>query len=567
MKITEIKNVLSIFMDNSTDKAILIDGPWGCGKTYEILQFIKKHKDTDIYYLSLFGLESIDEINTALYQLVNKGVNIVINEARVITKAIKVLPILGDISEALEYQLNLIDRKQIKGNTIIIFDDLERLSDTVGYTNLLGYINSLFLSGSRFICLMSSQRLSDNLNRKKEFDDFKEKVFDRIFYIRESNKELIAGMFDSLSEDEFEELYPLFESNIRMAVKTKGFFQNLYVRFEEKSVDMLDGDFSLGNIIKGCIIAISICLKTFPAYEKKKDDKSYYDAYVKLLGCETTNGFMYYKSICKDFLNINKNEELVFALINAFKYDDYSSLDRLLSMPKVIAPNTILQQEFYYLSDDNKRLYCETVSEMIKSGDFSWDPTFIKILTQVVVYSDKSFSKEEISIIANHLVNSKADIELFDLDLKWELYGIYDKEKTNSRNFLKQLTEETEKQFALKIINEMDLSWSHQNCEKIETLTERLTYWKSPEKAGILSHFIKQDFYFPDLSADISHQSWTYAHHMTRLVNNNDLGECFKKFAYDKCSIDINNQSMKDRFETLIQQYIDSSFTFPDISK
>ena len=41
MKTSDIKEILKNFIYNPMYKSILIDGPWGCGKTYEINQFIK----------------------------------------------------------------------------------------------------------------------------------------------------------------------------------------------------------------------------------------------------------------------------------------------------------------------------------------------------------------------------------------------------------------------------------------------------------------------------------------------------------------------------------------------
>lgn len=70
MNIVKINEVLENFIMNKETKSILIDGPWGCGKTYQINEFMKKfinNKTNKIYYLSLFGLESIDEIHTTLY--------------------------------------------------------------------------------------------------------------------------------------------------------------------------------------------------------------------------------------------------------------------------------------------------------------------------------------------------------------------------------------------------------------------------------------------------------------------------------------------------------------------
>lgn len=53
-----------------TGKIILIDGPWGSGKTFEVKRFIDKGKGKK-YYASLFGVESLKELTETLYCLVH----------------------------------------------------------------------------------------------------------------------------------------------------------------------------------------------------------------------------------------------------------------------------------------------------------------------------------------------------------------------------------------------------------------------------------------------------------------------------------------------------------------
>ena len=52
-------------------KSILINGRWGCGKTYLISKFIDKeqelYKDIPCYYLSAFGFKTIEELHTKVY--------------------------------------------------------------------------------------------------------------------------------------------------------------------------------------------------------------------------------------------------------------------------------------------------------------------------------------------------------------------------------------------------------------------------------------------------------------------------------------------------------------------
>ena len=154
MKVTDLNRILLEFYNNQIiGKAILIDGKWGCGKTYQIKEFLKEHVG-NCHYISLFGLESIDEINSKLYSEIHTTKSFFKKGAMLVSKAISAVPYVGGIGDALEYQMS---GKSInpKDTRYIIFDDLERLSNKISYIDLLGYFNNLFLSNVKIICCIS----------------------------------------------------------------------------------------------------------------------------------------------------------------------------------------------------------------------------------------------------------------------------------------------------------------------------------------------------------------------------------------------------------------------------
>ena len=65
---------LKKFIDSEYN-IILIDGPWGSGKTYLLNEYIDtlNQDEVKVYYVSLHGMKNIDEINTNLYMKVHKN--------------------------------------------------------------------------------------------------------------------------------------------------------------------------------------------------------------------------------------------------------------------------------------------------------------------------------------------------------------------------------------------------------------------------------------------------------------------------------------------------------------
>ena len=339
-----LESVLHNFVSNPSYKSLLIDGPWGCGKTYEAKEFIKSNKKKKIYYLSLFGLESIDEINTALYSQTKKKEITLKKGAVLLTKAIKAIPRISNLSDALEYQLDAKANLKVKKKAIIIFDDLERLSKKIQYIDLMGYINSLYLSGCRFVCLMSSGNIEDK--RKKDFDDFKEKVFDCIYKISNFDGKVVDDLYSEFNLENISDIYDLFESNIRLAQKTKAFYKVIVDRMKKCSEKHID--FSDISILKACVFAVNICFKSFE-YKPEKDDVIY-KFYCEKYGTIMANNILYFKTskVYNSFYSIPQFSSIVESLVEAFLFQNYDSFDKIYYAPMVSQKDSILDNEFYY---------------------------------------------------------------------------------------------------------------------------------------------------------------------------------------------------------------------------
>lgn len=166
MTVSNIPNLIKAFIENDDQRAILIEGCWGCGKTFQIKKYINtiksspKNEALDVYYISLFGVNTTAEINTALYQLVHPEMNILEKGIDLISSALNPFPILSagvdtvaTISESIKGQTSKIKNK------VVIFDDLERKGTGLHYADLLGYFNRLMDNGCKLVCVCSFELL------------------------------------------------------------------------------------------------------------------------------------------------------------------------------------------------------------------------------------------------------------------------------------------------------------------------------------------------------------------------------------------------------------------------
>lgn len=203
--------------------AVMITGKWGCGKTYYIDGQIKKWEGEKVktdaksiqlkpVYVSVYGLHSISEVVRKINikvrpWLYSKGAavakKVILTCLQIITKS-KVdidgdgsgedLNSLLDADSILEIFKS--DSSSVKGNKILVFDDLER--SCIPLDELFGFINGIVEhSNSKVILICEEDKLKDVAGKdqlKVEYKDFKEKLVGQTFSLK-VDYAVVAGSF------------------------------------------------------------------------------------------------------------------------------------------------------------------------------------------------------------------------------------------------------------------------------------------------------------------------------------------------------------------------------------
>jgi KAP family P-loop domain. len=201
--------------------AIMLRGAWGCGKTFFIHQWMKQlnNKGADKLewqpiYVSLYGLTNIQQITEQINKeispwLYSKGMKFAKNILKVASKiALKYeldMDGNGKNEGSVTYNLDSIlllkeDNIEIKGNKILIFDDLERCD--VKLETLLGYINYFSEHCKcKVIIIGDEDRITakENKDSNLKFKDFKEKTIGRTFEITVNVEETLDFFINEIS--------------------------------------------------------------------------------------------------------------------------------------------------------------------------------------------------------------------------------------------------------------------------------------------------------------------------------------------------------------------------------
>lgn len=168
----EIIDVVKEYIDDSIySYAILIDGEWGSGKSYfikeELIPKIEEHykendntKNNKIVYISLYGIQSTEDISNQIYiNLLNRKVNTDNKITKVISTGAKVL---GDIIKIKGIDINISEYRDTIQSFMdlskytLVFDDLERCNCDIN--EVLGYINSFVEHDAIKVILVANEK-------------------------------------------------------------------------------------------------------------------------------------------------------------------------------------------------------------------------------------------------------------------------------------------------------------------------------------------------------------------------------------------------------------------------
>ncbi|WP_371396637.1 P-loop NTPase fold protein [Fretibacter rubidus] len=174
---------------SSPGYAVLVTGAWGVGKTHQV----KKALRTDeIYYVSLFGLESREEIEAAVLTAANPALNKKKHGLRWGTEKAKQVGGLYSLIGIVPSAINSLLKIELDPEKVIVFDDLERCS--LKMKTLLGVINWFVEhQGSKVIIIAHDEKLGKKLQNQKE------KLFGHTILVE---PELVTAFFVFLKEIE-----------------------------------------------------------------------------------------------------------------------------------------------------------------------------------------------------------------------------------------------------------------------------------------------------------------------------------------------------------------------------
>jgi Cdc6-like AAA superfamily ATPase len=211
-------------------QAILITGPWGCGKTHAINEVFSDTKYSSIkeIYVSLFGVSRLEDIfDKILIEISTRRKGFKISHIRRIAT-----DFLGEGKKTFEkfggfasiVQKAIIDN-YLDSDSYLVIDDLERASESITAKQLLGFIEAM-KERCKVIAIGNIENSSPEM--EKEFRQYQERVFDRQYMIDEIDEGIYHSIASRIKAKEIPDyaieiiintFAQVFESNLRTFIK------------------------------------------------------------------------------------------------------------------------------------------------------------------------------------------------------------------------------------------------------------------------------------------------------------------------------------------------------------
>lgn len=172
--------------------AVLVTGAWGVGKTYQVKKYFEVG---GCYYISLFGIDSVEQLNSEVIALCNPRLSKFVSGANAVAEGVGNIGGLYALSSLSSTLLNSVLKQDFITDKALVFDDLERCSIEV--EDLLGAINQFVEHhGFNVLVIAHDEKICDSVKERKE------KVFGQTIRVNSIPEEAAESFFEVIEDSE-----------------------------------------------------------------------------------------------------------------------------------------------------------------------------------------------------------------------------------------------------------------------------------------------------------------------------------------------------------------------------
>lgn len=545
---TDLKKFLSdVYTNKETMKTILIEGKWGCGKTYAIKNFVGDEKERVNYlYLSLFGLSNSNDITMRLAEKLDSSFIINSGDSFIVKPSVK------------EDDYN---------NSIVIFDDLERKSKSLTFSSIYGIVNSLQMLGFKVICVVCEEK---GLIDEEDYSLFREKTFDAIIHVGANPDvcEELIGDGIKISQS----LMRSAKDNFRSVLRAKKRYDSIISKAKEKGFDNIFPKLDVSEtVFFEHIVLAERCFfssnDSDPVFNEKEFlRKMFYEEDVKAFGRLVANELAVLKSE-ETSLTIDKIRDLLL-LFETFDYDGFFSNYFVAENDELFVKAPLLKAEPFLLSDEDKAEYAREFYANVKKLDLN-DSKYQRIITSFVSTLIKNTNQTRKNYLLNIIAENASFSSGNEIAEKLKMMRGDNPEILSFSNDLERELDKRKKEEVKSLISH---AFKETDYKKMIELLNENKYSSQQEKENVLELLQGHGFGLPDLSKTISHDAWSYCHQMAKYVSGTSYEKMFIKSLEAQCILNEKSFAVRDKCNALAKynlsgQYEDFLVKYPVKSK
>jgi hypothetical protein len=361
-----------IVFQSSRPVVVALTGGWGEGKTYFWKEeVVPSHKDAKPGYVSVFGAESlamirervaIASIGLSEFGTADSGQKWTRAVKSVFSGMRKAWNSLGEkIGVSDSIAVEFFQTFSLKAGWIICIDDVERLSEKVGFDNFLGYVTELRDQRQLKVVLIYNKEPIDK-DEKSSFHVYQEKVIDRSIPFALDFDDVVKLVFKDVQIPTFDVCGEVLKKsevlglrNIRILVKARSYFEE---------VSQLLGAGAERDFLRAALT--SLLLYSYTKFSNQKPAKLTFEMLTK--HSEWTDRFR--KSAGMAVAEDEQKPEPAKELLEQYQYMTTDQLDLLLMcfvQTDVLDADKLRTLHTQYKNDENKRQASQHLHEAIDS--------------------------------------------------------------------------------------------------------------------------------------------------------------------------------------------------------
>ena len=468
------------------NKAVMIDGPWGCGKTYEIKRFIDSNRKYRYIYISLFGLNSYNDLVNTLYCKVHPFKFYF----RIATKfAVNTLSSLSigakseDVSAKLGFILDIPGVKkgfsEPYNKTIIFLDDLERVDfDKISMLDILGVVENLIYQQYKVVLVCNTKEIKNK--ELESLSNFKEKVIDKQITIRKIDENIIYDMFVEKAVN-ISKIFDDIQLNIRLAKRVKHLFNEITELIKDRNTNH--------NYLYTNQDIFDTCVDVIVGFYTN----AYYNKYVERK--EKSENELDFEVVfaCLDDVD---DEDKIGERINAISYTQgYAFNTKRIDLLK-----GIINYEMYGITDTLIELFKNEKSILDENYILYTDEELQELLKKQIIYilNSKKFPDKTISTLEYFFTyGEKEVIDSYKEDITDYLIKNKDefKKQLNNSHFLRYTLQNTNNysSYIKEVMNTMSNKDCIDKMSQIISCYKNMNYVETEREIRELLHIVGEN--------------------------------------------------------------------------